>query len=359
MTRCFYINLPIGGVAALVIAFLIRVPTNVQSEKLSIKEKLRRLDPLGSICFLPGIVCLVLALQWGGSKYDWDNARVIALLVLSVLLLSAFVAIQFLMPETATVPPRILKQRSMAAAFVFVSFMAAAMLVFTYYLPIWFQAIKAASAVHSGIMVLPMLLSLVVGAISAGATLSLIVGYFTPYMIACGILTSIGAGLITTFTTETGHAKWIGFQVILGFGLGLGMQQPNMAAQTVLPKVDVPSGTALVFFGQQVGGAIFIAVAQSVFTNRLSSILVNKFHIDPATIVKTGATDFRRLNLSPREFSQVLLAYNEAIVNAFRVGLGVACVVIIPALFMEWKSVRKEKKNTQRVRKELEGEEKV
>ncbi|KAL9619446.1 MAG: hypothetical protein Q9160_005957 [Pyrenula sp. 1 TL-2023] len=287
----------IFGVAAAVIAFLIRVPTNVQSQKFSTKEKLRRLDPLGSVCFLPGVVCLVLALQWGGSKYPWDSARVIA--------------------------------------------------------------IKAASAVHSGIMVLPMLLSLVVGAISAGATLSLIVGYFTPYMIACGILTSIGAGLITTFTTGTGHAKWIGFQVILGFGLGLGLQQPNMAAQTVLPKADVPSGTALIFFGQQLGGAIFLAVAQSVFANRLASVLVSRFHIDPSTIIRSGATEFRRLNLNPREFSQVLLAYNDAIVDAFRVGLGLSCVVIIPALFMEWKSVRKEKKNTQKVRKEPEGEEKV
>lgn len=76
-------------------------------------------------------------------------------------------------------------------------------------LPIWFQAIKGASAVKSGIMNLPMILGLVLVSIVAGGAVSA-VGYYTPFIYASVVLMSIGAGLLTTFKPNTGHAKWIG-----------------------------------------------------------------------------------------------------------------------------------------------------
>jgi MFS family permease len=65
---CFYINLPIGGVVMIVRAFTIKVP-NSKTITLSTKEKLLQLDPVGIICLVPGVICLVLALQWGGQQY--------------------------------------------------------------------------------------------------------------------------------------------------------------------------------------------------------------------------------------------------------------------------------------------------
>ena len=65
---CFYINLPIGGVVMIVRAFTITVP-NSKTVTISSKEKLLQLDPLGILCLVPGIICLVLALQWGGQAY--------------------------------------------------------------------------------------------------------------------------------------------------------------------------------------------------------------------------------------------------------------------------------------------------
>lgn len=132
-------------------------------------------------------------------------------------------------------------------------------MLLVYYLPIWFQAIKGVSAVRSGIMNIPMVLSLVVSSIIAGGLITA-TGYYTPFMIASSILMSIGAGLITTFERDTGHAKWIGYQTLYGLGVGLGMQQAGMAAQTVLSKQDIPTGTALMFFAQSLGGALFISV---------------------------------------------------------------------------------------------------
>lgn len=69
-------------------------------------------------------------------------------------------------------------------------------------------------------------------------------------MYICIVLMPIGMGLISTFAVDTDHEKWIGCQVLLGFGIGIGMQQPSVTVQTVLNRKDVPTAMALIFFTQ-------------------------------------------------------------------------------------------------------------
>jgi hypothetical protein len=117
-----------------------------------------------------------------------------------------------------------------------------------YYLPVWFQAIKGKSAVDSGIDLLAMVIPIAVTAIANGQFVSFI-GYYTPSLIVGVCCTAIGAGLLTTFDLHTSTGKWVGYQLLYGFGQGLASQAPNMAAQTVLPKQDVAIGASLMFFG--------------------------------------------------------------------------------------------------------------
>ena len=334
---CFLINLPIGAVTVLVLVFLLKLPMPPQQTK-TWRQQLVQLDPLGTACFLPSIVCLLLALQWGGSTYAWKSGRIIALLVLFGVLLIAFLAIQAWKPETATVPPRIIGQRSVAAGVWFSLCVGASLMLLVYYLPLWFQAIRGVSAVKSGIMNIPLVLSLVVGSIVAGGSVTA-TGYYTPFMIASAILMSVGSGLLTTFQQNTGHAKWIGYQTLYGFGVGLGMQQAAMGAQTVLPKGDVPTGVSLMFFAQSLGGALFVSVGQNVFTNRLVTGLAHVSGLDPSVVVRTGATDLRKV-VAPKDLGMVLLAYNDALTHAFDAALAVSCLSILGALAMEWKSVK-------------------
>lgn len=93
------------------------------------------------------------------------------------------------------------------------------------------------------------MLAMVLASIFSGITTQKI-GYYTPYAIAGSCIMSVGAGLLTTLQVDTGEGKWIGYQIIYGFGMGLCFQAPNLAAQTVLPMKDVPMGLALLFFGQ-------------------------------------------------------------------------------------------------------------
>lgn len=185
-------------------------------------------------------------------------------------------------------------------------------------------------------MVLPM----VVASITTGVLISKI-GYYTPFMLGGVVLLSIGAGLLTTLQLGTGQGMWVGYQVIYGFGMGATFQAPNLAAQTVLPTVDVPIGTSLMFFSQLLGGSIFISVGQNVLNNELVKNLSGVQGFNPASILDAGATTLTHLAEPLR--TTVLVAYNEALRTVFQVGLVMTCLTIFGAASLEWRSVKSKK----------------
>ncbi|TVY29913.1 Efflux pump, partial [Lachnellula hyalina] len=333
---CFYINLPIGGLVVAIILFILKTPPSKNTDTL--KQQIVKLDPLGSLVFLPAIVCLLLALQWGGTTYAWANARIIVLFILAGILIIIFVIIQFKSGDNATVPIRIINQRSILAGAYFSVVSQGSMMVLIYYLPIWFQAVKGVSAVQSGIHTLPLVLSLVVGSILSGV-ITQKTGYYVGQLYASTILTAIGAGLLTTLTVDISSGKWIGYQIIYGFGLGLGMQQAGMSAQTCLGKKDVMTGVSIMFFFQGLGGSIFITVGQTVFSHSLVSNLGKIDSLDTAQIVNSGATDLKTL-VPANMLEEVLVQYNGALTNTLKVALALSCATLVTALTMEWKSIK-------------------
>lgn len=213
------------------------------------------------------------------------------------------------------------------------------MFLLVYFLPVWFQAVKGISAIDSGIRLLPMILPMVFASIVTGILISK-VGYYTPFMICGNCIMAVGAGLLTTLEVDTPQAKWIGYQVLYGFGLGCTFQSPNLAAQTVLPNRDVPIGTSLMFFSQLLGGAIFISVGQNVLNNQLLERLSVIPGFKPEMIKDQGATSL--IQSLPAELkAQVLSAYNDSLRKVFQVALIMVCLCILGSLAMEWRSVKK------------------
>jgi MFS family permease len=204
---------------------------------------------------------------------------------------------------------------------------------------LWFQAIKQVSAMQSGINTIPLVLSVVVGSIMSGG-LTQRFGYYTPFMIVGSGLMAVGTGLLTTWNMNTSSSAWIGYQVILGFGVGCTMQHPNLAVQVVLPKQDIPTGTAVLSLCQTLGGAVFAAVGQNLYIDKFSSNLQNIGGLDPKHILQGGATDLT--NAVPPELRfQVLEGYNNSLTKGtFFAALIVACLAVPAALGMEWRSVK-------------------
>ena len=307
-------------------------------EKLSVLAKFKRIDPVGAFFFIPSMVCLILALQWGGSTYSWSAPRIIGLLVTFAILFVAFVVVEVTMPETAMAPMRVIMNRSIAGSLTFIFLLAGGMMSIAYYLTIWFQAAKGDSAERAGVSTIPMVISLVVLGIVA-AIITQKVGYYVPVMLSSPILCSIGAGLLSTLVPNSGANKWIGYQVLYGCGIGIGFQASNLPAQTVLPRADVPIGMALCFFMQQLGGAVFIAVAQNIFSAWLVTRLSGTAGLDAESIVNTGATALRTVVPTDQQ-STVIHAYSYALTRVFIMAAVLSACMILGAGVIEWRSIK-------------------
>ncbi len=233
-------------------------------------------------------------------------------------------------------------QRSILSGFWATVCIGGQMMLFVYFIPVWFQAIKGISAIDSGIRLLPLCLPMVAFTIISGIAITRI-GYYTPFMIAGNVLMAVGAGLLTTFQVDTEQAVWIGYMVLYGSGLGMTFQAPNLAAQTVLPTDDVPIGTSLMFFSQQLGGAIFISVGQNVLNNQLVERLSPLPGFNPGLLAENGATTLiTKLPEAIRD--AVLYEYNESLRKVFQVAVILTCLTMIGSVAMEWKSVKKDVK---------------
>ncbi|KAJ6009432.1 hypothetical protein N7522_004448 [Penicillium canescens] len=343
---CFYINLPIGAIAIPFILFCLpSQPPEKQLKQESWSVVLGQFDPVGTIFFVAGIICLLIALQWGGSQEPWSDGREIALLTVFGVLIIAWAVAQWRGGDNATVPLRILRQRTVAFSTFYIFLASASFVLLIYYLPIWFQAIKDDSADESGIHNLPTVLSVVVFAIASGLSVT-VVGYYTPFMIAGSMVMAIGAGLFLLFRVDISLSMWLGFQIVFGAGAGIGLELPNIAVQTVLPEEDVSIGTSLVVFARSLGGAIFVSVGQNIFSNHIvSGMLARVPELDPSIVIESGATDLQQTvrqatSGQANVVARVLEIYNDAIVQTFVVALVLACVSIIGALGVEWRTVK-------------------
>lgn len=337
---CFYLNLPIGGFTILATLFFFHVkPPN--GEKLTVIAQINRLDPIGVFFFVPSMVCLILALQWGGSTYPWSAPKIIGLLVTFAVLFVIFIVVEVLKPETAMAPARIVLNRSIAGSMTFMFLLSGGMMSVVYYLTIWFQAAKGDSAMNAGISTIPLVLSLVIMSIVA-AIFTQKIGYYVPAMLISPLLCSIGAGLLSTLSPSSEHSYWIGYQVLYGLGIGCGFQASNLAAQTVLPRADVPLGLALMFFMQQLGGSVFLSIGQNIFSSKLVDRLSGFVGLDAVIIINTGATDLRSI-VPSSELETVVEAYSYALTRVFIMTAVLSACMVLGSLAVEWKSIKAEK----------------
>lgn len=313
-----------------------------QKDKPSLKQQFAQLDPLGTVVFLPSIVCLLLALQWGGATYAWSSGRIIALLVVFSVTFVAFAAIQIWNRDTAMVPPRILTQRTIASGAWFTLTCTGSMTLMVYFLPIWFQAVKGSTALHSGIQIIPLVLSVLVASIVSGK-LTQRVGYYVPAMFFASVVAPIGAGLLTTLHPDSRHSKWIAYQFLYGIGLGASMQAASIAAQAALPMSDVAIGTAIINFSQQFGGALFVSVGENLFLNNLATGLRDIPGLDVKTMVNAGATELRDA-VPAQALKSVLSAYNHALMKTMTVAAAMSALSVFGAVCIEWKNIKKGEK---------------
>ncbi|KAI1860003.1 uncharacterized protein JN550_011687 [Neoarthrinium moseri] len=337
---CFGINLPIGAVAGLLIAFGYQDIVVNPDSRLPLKEKLNKFDLLGTVFLVPSVTCLLLALQWGGIRFGWGNPRIIVLLVLFALLLAAFAWRQYRLGEAAILPPRILRMRSVLAGSWYSACVNSTLAVTEYYITIFFQGVKGYTATQSGLLLLPMLVGMVIGGLVGGVGTSRI-GYYNPFMIATTVLAPIASGLLTTVELDDQPTKVMCFLGFLGVAVGFGLQSPLVALQTIMKPKDLPLGIACTAFGSTMGNAIWMVVSAALFQNRLIAEVSQYSPSTNATLLGSAGLSGIRDTVGSDRLRDVLLGYDEAITQTLYLPVALCVATILGSAFTEWHSVKK------------------
>lgn len=212
-----------------------------------------------------------------------------------------------------------------------------------YQMPTYFQVVRGASAAESGVLCLPFVVAFFVS-ILIGSSATGLVGYYKPFMIVTSILTPISAGLLTTLHVKQSLGSLIGYQAFLGVGAGLGFQGPQVAAQAVLSASDSPIGIAMIIFAQNFGPAVFVSVAQTIFTEQLQVRLGAVLSAPDVSLLTSSAGLTNLTEYVPAgNLMQVVEEYDKALTTVFFLPVGLACASMVGALGMEWVSVKRKR----------------
>jgi hypothetical protein len=220
-------------------------------------------------------------------------------------------------------------------------FLGSSVFVTLYYLPIWFQAIQGVSPIMSAVHSLPLIICQVLATFASGI-LTTRIGYYMPFVYISVVLVSVGCGLLSTMKVGEPTGRWIGYQIVLGSGIGFGFQQSVVAIQSTLKPMDISMGIALVYTGLYLGGAIFVSAGQNVFSSNLRASAANLDipGLEIETIIQEGATALRT-QVPNQYLGEVLVVYSAAVTKVFQMATIVGCLTAIGALGMEWKNLKR------------------
>ncbi|ETI26930.1 hypothetical protein G647_10029 [Cladophialophora carrionii CBS 160.54] len=344
---CFWLNLPIAGTAfALLLPFL-----NVHNPRTPVLDGIRAVDWFGCVSILGVTVMLLLGLDLGGAVYPWSSAKVICLLVFGSLMVLVFIYSEKKLAKYPVIPLSLFGTRN--AATLMLSFCHGMVFIAAeYYLPLYFQSVKEASPLRSGVLLVP----LIVATAGTGVINGVIIhrtGQYRPSMWIGTVLMTLGTGLFVSMDAHTSTASIIGFELVEGVGAGLLFEPPLLAIQQGVHQDDVGTATSTQSFtrslaislGVIVGGIVFqqsmdlrrSALAQSGLSNAILDDLSGK---------NAGANVNIARNLPPAQELAVKQAFAWSIRNMFIMFTCLGAIGIVASLFVVKTKLSKEHRET-------------
>ncbi|MFI5649844.1 DHA2 family efflux MFS transporter permease subunit [Streptomyces anulatus] len=329
----FYINLPIGVVALVVIAAVLHIP--VRREKHTI-------DYLGTFLIASVATALVLVASLGGTTWAWSSPQIIGLAVLAVVLLVAFIAVERRAVEPV-LPLKLFRMRTFALVAVISFVIGFAMFGAMTYLPTFLQVVHDITPTMSGVHMLPMVFGLLITSTGSGQIVSR-TGRWKAFPILGTAITAVG--LLLLHQLDENSSTWLmsAYFFVFGAGLGLVMQVLVLVAQNSVSYQDLGVATSGVTFFRSIGSAFGVAIFGTIFANRLTGQLTDAL---AGQSLPTGV-DAGRLAADPRAIGQlpadlrpgVLGAYSTSITDVFLYAVPVVLLAFVLAWFLREDKLR-------------------
>ncbi|MFF1476532.1 MDR family MFS transporter [Streptomyces sp. NPDC058301] len=319
----FYINLPLGAVALAMVTAVLHLPKKTSKPKI---------DYLGTVLLTVGITAIVLVTTWGGTEYAWGSARIMELIALGVAALVGFFFVETKAAEPI-VPLHIFRSRnfSLMATIAFIT--GFVMFGAVLFLPLYQQSVQGASATNSGLLLLPMLLSMTIVSLFAGRVTTS-TGRYKAFPIVGSILMVAGLYLLSTMDTGTTRLTSGLYMAVLGAGMGCLLQITMLVAQNSVEMKDMGVGSSTSTLARTLGSSFGVAIMGALFNSRVqdemsarggAGVTQQSAQLDAASLAK--------LPVQLRE------AYQHAVSSgthgAFVLGAAVALGAVVASLFVK------------------------
>ncbi|SPF05161.1 MDR family MFS transporter [Streptomyces sp. MA5143a] len=323
----FYVNLPVGAVALIVIAAVLHVPRKAERHVI---------DYLGTFLIASVATCLVLVASLGGTTWDWSSPQIIGLAVLGVALAVVFVAVERRAAEPV-LPLKLFRVRTFTLSAVISFIIGFAMFGAMTYLPTFLQVVRGVSPTMSGVHMLPMVFGLLLSSTVSGQIVSR-TGRWKVFPVAGTAVTTLGLLLLHQLDAHSGDGEMSAYLFVFGLGLGLVMQVLVLIVQNAVPYEDLGVATSGATFFRSIGAAFGVAVFGTVFAGHLGDKLASA--LDGARLPAGVSVD--GLKADPREIAALpsslrpaaLDAYAEAITDVFVYAAPVALLGFVLAWFL-------------------------
>ncbi|MFE9372338.1 DHA2 family efflux MFS transporter permease subunit [Streptomyces sp. NPDC006711] len=329
----FYINLPIGVVALLVIAAVLHIPA---------RGTRHTIDYLGTFLIASVATCLVLVASLGGTTWPWASAQIIGLAVLGVVLLVAFVAVERRAVEPV-LPLKLFRIRTFTLVALISFIVGFAMFGAMTYLPTFLQVVQGISPTMSGVHMLPMVLGMLLTSTASGQIVSR-TGRWKAFPIAGTAVTTVGLLLLHRLTETSSTWEMSVYFFVFGAGLGLVMQVLVLVVQNAVDYADLGVATSGATFFRSIGASFGVAIFGTIFTNRLTGKLSDALAgqqlppgVGPGTIAADPHTIAR---IPPAARGPVLHAYSSSITDVFLYAAPVVLLAFVTAWFLKEDKLR-------------------
>ncbi|MFF6875727.1 DHA2 family efflux MFS transporter permease subunit [Streptomyces sp. NPDC012474] len=275
----FYVNLPVGAVALLLIGQGVRLRTT------RVKAPI---DLAGAGLLTGAILALTLLASWAGTTYAWTSPQIIGLALVCVIALAAFVRVERRAPEPV-IPPRLFRDRNFTVAQVLSFTTGAAMLAAASFLPQYLQFVRDMSSTRSGLLLLPLMLGMMSAQLVIGRRIA-DGGHYRAYPIAGGALASAGALSLLALGTATTAPVTSGLTLVLGVGIGCLMQPAMLITMNSAEPRDMGAASGTQTLLRTIGGSLGVAVLGSVYTSRLTATVTDRLGADGGRLTQGELT---------------------------------------------------------------------
>ena len=340
----FYINLPIGVLALAVLAVAMPKPETGQQH---------RVDWWGAAALTAGLVPLLLALNWGGSEYEWGSTTIMGLFAAALIALSVFV-FRELNASEPILDVRLFKDRGFSASMTVLFFSGVGMFGSIMFLPLFMQLVQGRTASSTGALLMPLMLGMVFASVLTGQAIAR-TGRYKVFGLVGMALASIGMFMLSQLTVGTSNIEVVIAMITVGAGVGITMPLFTISLQSQFPtRIGEVTG-ALQFFrsiGGTVGVALLGGVMNAAFARELTTLvardaakfgdaapLLGKLTVEPSKLLNAGALEAVAKQIPADAqallvpfFLDVKLALASGIAEAFLVGF----MIMVGAFIAMW-----------------------